>query len=117
MVASIGASMLMHVKRDNPDFIVTSDASDKWGCGAFSGSQWFQPQWSSAPEGSHITLKDFIPIVLASAVWGEQWTRKTVLVQCDNVAVAVIINSGSSKDADVMHLMRCTHLWPQSLTL
>lgn len=73
----------------------------------FSGSPWFQLQWSSALGGSHITLKDFIPIVLAGAVWGEQWTGKTVLPQCDNVAVAVIINSGSSKDADVMHLMRC----------
>jgi len=62
----------------------------------------------SAGRVTHITLKDFIPIVLASAVWGEQWTRKTVLFQCDNMAVAVIINSGSSKDADVMHLMRCT---------
>lgn len=31
---------------------------------------------------------------------------KTVLARCDNAAVVAIINSGSSKDVDVMHLMR-----------
>ena len=72
-------------------------------CGAFSGSQWFQLQWNSALEKSHITLKELIPIVLAAAIWEKQWTGKTVLAQCDNTAVVAIINSGSSKDAEVMH--------------
>lgn len=90
----------MHVKRHNPDFIVASDASGKWdshGANGFNSSG--VQRWEA--------LKNFITIVLAGAVWGEQWTGKTVLPQCDNMAVAVIINSGSSKDADVMHLMRC----------
>ena len=102
-----GTSMFMQVKRDVPDVVVTSDTSGSWGCGAFSGSQWFQLQWNSALEGSHITLKELVPIVLAAGIWGKQWIGKTVLAQCDNAAVVAIVNSGSSKDAEVMHLMRC----------
>ena len=88
-----------------PDVVVTSDASGSWGCGAFSGSQWFQLQWNSALEGSHITLKELVPIVLAAAIWGKQWIGKTVLAQCDNAAVVAIVNSGSRKDAEVMRCL------------
>ena len=29
------------------------------------------------------------------------------MAQCDNAAVVAIINSGTSKDCEAMHLMRC----------
>lgn len=31
---------------------VTTDASGSWGCGAFSGYQWFQLRWSQSTAGS-----------------------------------------------------------------
>ena len=49
-----GTSTFMQVKRNVPDAVVTSDASESWVCGAFSGSQWFQLQWNSALEKSPI---------------------------------------------------------------
>lgn len=58
-----------------------------------------QVQCNSALERSHITLKELVPIVLATAIWEKQWIGKTVLAQCDNAAVVAIIYSGSSKDA------------------
>lgn len=48
-----------------------------------------------------------VPIVLASALWGKEWTAKTVMAFCDNAAVVSAINKGSSKETDVMHLLRC----------
>jgi hypothetical protein len=70
----------------------TSDASGKWGCRAFYDRQchWFQ----------------LIPIVLAAAIWGREWSGLTVQAQCDNAAVVTDLNQDCSKNADVMHLLR-----------
>jgi hypothetical protein len=53
-----------------------------------------------------ITVKELLPIVISAAVWGDQWAEQTVRCRCDNAAVVAIVNSGKSKDAMVMHLMR-----------
>ena len=57
----------------------------------------------------HITIncKELIPIVLAAAVWGREWAGLTMQVRCDNAAVVADLNRDCSKDADVMHLLRC----------
>ena len=55
------------------DVEVFSDASGSWGCGAYSGSQWFQLAWSSNATKKHIAVKELILVVLAAAVWGKHW--------------------------------------------
>ena len=103
-----GTSMLTEVRRNSPDAVLISDASGQWGCGAYCGSQWFQLRWCQATVRLHITIKELIPVVIAVAIWGEQWCRKTVQIRCDNAAVVAIINSGDSRDPDAMHLRRCS---------
>eukprot|EP00731_Ephydatia_muelleri_P020611 Em0013g338a len=56
---------------------------------------------------THITPKEALPIVLACAVWGEEWNNKKIHVYCDNEAAAISLNAGSSKDTWTMHLIRC----------
>ena len=91
-----------------PEATITSDASGRWGCGAFTdGGEWFQFRWPAEWEGVHITSKELLPIVAACAVWGSLWQGCTVRCLCDNAAVVAIIRSGSSRDPCVMHLMRC----------
>ena len=102
-----GVSMLLEQRKLSPDIVTTSDASGNWGCGAYCRESWFQLQWDEATKLKHITIKEFIPIVLAAALWGESWSGKSVRVRSDNAAVVAVINSGSSKDQEVMHLMRC----------
>ena len=41
----------------------------------------------------HITVKELLPIVMACAVWGNQWSSKSVKCFCDNAAVVTILNS------------------------
>ena len=91
-----------------PEATVTSDASGRWGCGAFTDSgEWFQFRWPVEWEGVHITSKELLPIVVACAVWGSRWQGCIVRCLCDNAAVVAIIRSGSSRDQSAMHLMRC----------
>ncbi len=85
---------------------VISDASGSWGCGAFCDSEWFNFKWQSqAP--ANIATKEFVPILFAAACWGYKWASARVLFKCDNAAVVAVINRGSCKDAELMHVMRC----------
>ena len=40
-----GLSIAWDLKQCLPDFVVYSDASGSWGCGAYSASYWFQLEW------------------------------------------------------------------------
>ena len=102
-----GISMMSTVHKANPDVIMLSDASGSWGCGALASQDWFQLQWVGPICEYHITVKELVPIVLASAIWGHNWKGMTVRARCDNAAVVAIINSGSSRVQEAMHLMRC----------
>ena len=102
-----GTSMLMAQQKDNPSIICTTDASGSWGCGAWSGQDWFQFQWFEPISSYNIMVKELLPIVLAAAVWGSQWKGLTVKVRCDNAAVVAIVNRGTSHDSEAMHLLRC----------
>ena len=102
-----GIAMMSSVCRTQPTATVTSDASGRWGCGAFSSDgQWFQYRWPASWESVHITVKELVPLVVAAALWGCNWQGQTVLCHSDNAAVVSIINTGRSKDQLAMHLMR-----------
>ena len=54
-----------------------------------------------------IAVKKRIPVVLAAAVWGKHWKGLDVMCHSDNQAVVAVICSRTSKDHDIMHLLRC----------
>ena len=92
-----------------PSVVLTSDASGSWGCGAYWGSKWFQLPWSDTECSVEVNIatKELIPIVIAAAIWGRAWTGLVVCCRCDNEAVVAVINKRTSKDAELMHLLRC----------
>ena len=102
-----GVGMMRATQRETPSATVTSDALGSWGCGAFYEAHWFMLPWAGPVKDSNITVKELVPITLAAAVWGSTWRGRTVLAQCDNMAVVDIINRGTSRDKTVMHLVRC----------
>ena len=104
-----GVEMLTVINRVRPVVVVTSDASGSWGCGAMCGSQWFQLPWERLGNTARygITAKELLPIVVAAAIWGREWRSQTVLARCDNMAVVAIVNSGSCREREAMHLRRC----------
>ena len=102
-----GVTLLRALQMALAALSVTSDASRGWGCGAFCGSAWFRIQWAGAISNCHITVQELVPIVIAAAVWGRQWRGQTVMIRCDNMAVVSVINHGSCRNPDAMHLARC----------
>lgn len=53
--------------------------------------------------------KELVPIIISCAVWGSRLHRKAILFQCDNTGVVAAVNKGTSKEEQVMHLLRA--LW------
>ena len=51
-------------------------------------------------------MKEILPVVLACAVWGPQWRGRKVVAHVDNEGAVAVLNSGSSKEGQIMHLMR-----------
>ena len=102
-----GVSMMYPIDRKNCNVTVISDASGKWGCGAFCKDKWFQLRWPDAAQETQITVKELLPIVLAAAVWGNNWKGRNVMSYCDNAAVVAILSKGDCKEPQAMHLMRC----------
>ena len=53
-----------------------------------------------------IAYKVLFLVVLAAHVWGPPWSRRRILFHVDNKAVVHILNSRTSKDPNIMHLLR-----------
>ena len=65
--------------------------------------QW---QWDQFAQDKSIAVKELLPIIFAAALWGKEWRGWCVLCRCDNQAVVAVINTRSSHDKDIMHLLR-----------
>ena len=102
-----GTAMMLATPGKEHQVVLTSDASGNWGCGAFSGGQWFMLPWMGNIRDEHITVKELAPVVLAAAIWGASWKGKSTLAQCDNTAAVACINSGTSRNPYAMQLRRC----------
>ena len=83
-----------------------SDASGIWGCGAWCQQRWFQQQWVEFIQKKHIAVKELLPVIIASLIWGPQLAGIRILSNCDNSAVVSVLNSRTSKDKDMMQLLR-----------
>ena len=76
------------------------------GFAAVLGSKWFVGDWPNDLKSFHITIKELFPIVLALEIWGHILSNHKILFFTDNQAVVEIINKNTSKDKDVMKLVR-----------
>ena len=85
-----GISMMSMLGDQAPGGAVTSDASGSSGC---AGSQWFQIQWNHNLQSKSIAVKEMVPIIIATVIWGRSWKGKLIICHCDNQSVVAVINS------------------------
>ena len=76
-----------------PTVEFTSDASGNWGCGAWSGTAWFQFQWPQGAAHRHIAFLELVAVLLACTVWARHWHGQSVLCRCNNQAAVQVISS------------------------
>ena len=121
MVAPVwnGVSLLSSLTAQTPATVIYSDASGTWGCGAVCQSDWFQLKWDSSSEKYHISIKELIPTILATAVWGHHFRGKALHIKSDNVTAVAAINHQSSSVKEITYLLRCLafivarfQIWP-----
>lgn len=101
-----GVSFL-HPPDHLPEVELFTDASGNWGCGAVHDKSWFQLPWDTTSQPLSIAEKELIPIILACATWGASWRDCQVTCHCDNQVIVACLQSRTSKNAGIMHLLRC----------
>ena len=89
-----------------PEFSMASDASGRWGCGAWFRSSWIQLPWHGDTFALPIAVKEFLPILIAGVLWGRIWDGHRVRCLCDNQTVVACLRSRTSRDKGLMHLLR-----------
>ena len=89
-----------------PDFQVSSDAAGSLGFGAIFNGHWFCGEWAVSQQSPSMAYKELFPIVVAAHLWGSQWSTRQVEFLCDNKPVMAVLSSGTSRDADLMVLLR-----------
>ena len=92
----------------NFDIKLYTDSSDL-GIGAVFNNEWFYEQFSHTQQGGKlksINWRELYAIVKALSTWGIKFCDKRILIYCDNEAVTYIVNSGTSKNQEIMKLVR-----------
>ena len=67
---------------------------------------WFQGSWPASWLDKNIAVRELFPIVLALKLWSSQLCSKRLLILCDNEAVVYVINDQTSRDSNLMSLIR-----------
>ena len=93
-----------------PDFELSSNACGNQGFGVYNNGAWFYQAWLPVQQPLSMAYKELFPIVLACHVWGPSWSNMRIKFWCDNQSVVHIIQSGTSKDEQIMHLVHALFL-------
>jgi hypothetical protein len=76
------------------------------GMGAVLHNSWWSAPFNPAHLKLPIAWRELFAIVVSCRVWGHLFTSKRVLVSCNNLAMVHCVNKGTSKNPDIMSLVR-----------
>ena len=82
-----------------------SDASNL-GYAVVLGSKWAYGEWPPLWSSYHIAVKELYPIVLSLHLWGHLLANHRLLFFTDNEAVSICIKKQTSRDPNIMRLIR-----------
>ncbi|XP_070550755.1 uncharacterized protein [Ptychodera flava] len=107
-----GVSMFLDFHATRASAIQLFTDASGIGFGGYFQGQWFNARcWPphlklDANRELSIAFQELYPIVIAALLWGQSWTRKRLVFNCDNMATVHIVNKGRSKSPSIMKLMR-----------
>ncbi|CAH1239165.1 Hypp5742 [Branchiostoma lanceolatum] len=111
-----GVSLIAPTLDTSPDEVVSTDACST-GCGAYSDGLYFHTRFPESLAQRHrdrIHVLEMLTIVVAARLWGSAWSHLRILVRCDNEACVHVLNSGRSRDKDLLTCAR--ELWMLAAT-
>ncbi|XP_056618189.1 uncharacterized protein LOC130432718 [Triplophysa dalaica] len=87
------------------------DAAPSVGFGGYYQGRWFAatwpPQLQELPQSlSSSALFELYPLVVATYLWGKEWSASSIIVHCDNEATVHWINKGRSHSSALMPFLR-----------
>ena len=100
-----GSSFFIKDELYNNTCTEATDAASTLGYGLVFGAYWAYGAWESGVSSCHITILELYPIVLATYLFQDKLSNKSVLLRTDNESLVPIINKGTSKDAQIMQLL------------
>ena len=90
-------------------FTDSAGGKDK-GFGIYFRGQWAHGLWPKMWQNTsilrNITFLELFPVIVSLYIWGGSLANKKLLFHIDNEAVVYIINKKTSKDKEVMRLLR-----------
>jgi len=95
------------------DLQLFTDASFR-GMGGFFNGSWFSSPWLFDISDFHISILELFSVYSAVLIWGKDLRNQQVIIFTDNEANVKVWESGSSKDENIMVLVRslfflCVH--------
>ena len=109
-----GSAFLQERAVSSSDLDLFTDASGL-GLGAFFQGAWVSEPWPFSTVGINIALLELFAVFTAISCWSSALTNKHIIILTDNEAIVAIWASGSSRDKQIMALVRalfflCTNL-------
>ena len=83
-----------------------ADDASNAGMGAVYLNNWWSAPFNSAHLKQPIAWRELFAILVACRTWGHAWTTKRVLIECDNSTIVHSMNNGTSKNPNIMSLIR-----------
>lgn len=83
-----------------------TDSSGSLGYGAVFGHKWFNGEWPIKWKSKNIIVLEMFPIVLSVRIWADNLANRCVIFHTDNQALAEVINKKTTKDRELLVLVR-----------
>ena len=87
----------------------------------YFGNKWLLGEFSPESVSHKISVREFLPIVIAFEIWGSCPANSIIVIHSDNSAVVHVLNKTTSKDSKLMHLIRrimiCLHFQAEYIYL
>lgn len=88
-----------------------TDSSGSLGYGAIFGHKWFYGEWPSKWKSKNIIILEMFPIVLSVGIWADKLANRCVMFHTDNKALAEVINKKTTKEKELLVLVRALVLF------
>lgn len=82
-----------------------SDASGL-GWAATFGTRWIQGKWPESWKNKNIALLELYPILVIVKMFAKKMQNSNILFHCDNKAIVSVINRQTSRNKEIMTLLR-----------